>query len=1613
MSFDSDPVLRSLHVQLATTIYSRTTADSPADLIENVTAAADSADSVSLAAANAGASDSIVVDVSSSAPAKKLGPAIDLASEESFPALPVSTATRSPMPPLAYNRTNQVKGGSIPVVRAVTERFEVPHHLQKPTQLHAKAISEVLRNVGNRTGTTIEKTTSNKTKSITFLVTGKAEAVKQAKREIIHGVTIEVSHTMSIPASVRPHLLGKAGSTLKALTTRTLTKISLPKPPATNGEEKEPVDGIIEEEEQTATITGDFEGVEIAKKEIEAIVAQRTSKHILRMSIPRQFHPFIAAEVELADGVKLDIPPAFLAFGPTPTEKNLDEIILRGDRAEVLAVAEKIKEKYDYLSRTSKKLMAPVKKRQQRFLLGQRGAGLDEIFKATGCSVLLPVASDTSDIVTIIGPNANIMEALQMVLDKSNSITLEELDVAALLPKGVDIAVFLRFVYIKERATLKNIEATYSVSIYQQSPTPPATSTHVLEVQGKSASDVEAAFKALKSNITTWATTLFFGQVEIPRGLHKYVVGKAGANITKVKSNPVWGGRLVDIVVPTESDESDEVMIVVKRGTDGKDAELVEKVRGEVLALANTLADFVTLVVQVDSKYHGRLIGSGGATLRELLSAYNDGVVVKFPASAGSGKKEASGTAAASADPNGVTIKGPKKDVKEVSDKILKLVEEWKHMEFVNSFSEKLVLPKGVYRRLLSGTASERNSNKDAPPGEKGSVPWLFRAVKERIAEKGESREATKLEAALVGGTLRVESDEGSEKDTLTVMGPKEIVGIARSILEERGTKLAETTSDEFALFEAGVLTSAALSAIEASEEGSEEARKKVLRRVIGKEGKGVRKVADKWSVLLRISDGRRRGGRKEEGEGDAIGEEVEAKDGIVFIRGDKKDVAGAKKELLQLVEEEILHSHTERFIIPKQALPFVVGRAGARINKIKEDSKGTVRTIDFVDVEASDGEDATEVEVLLEGKKAGVLEAKKKILDMVDENVNVGTVNVIIPSSLHKLVIGPSGSRIKKLIDSHGGRDKVNVQFPRAGAGDIVSIKGQVKTLESARAGVITILKEALKEDGVEVKGAVPVFGEDETLVEEKVVLGKGDVPRAGAVKEWMGRYGVGLWVEEDGSETVLRIAATEDSAIEAVKKELASQTKSSKTVEVPSGLLELLKGNGATHEIHLSLVNDAVRRVRGEFKVQADLDKAGQRGQAGGVVVVRGEPTAIGKAAEAISTALEGLVGSGTVTEISVPSELRPHIIGRGGGIITRIREGSGAQIEISKARAGEAVATIVIRGDDEAVARAREMVETIVKEQEERRGREAAFSARKAREGAPAVPARIDDDAGSASEVGGQGVPTPVPIAEPAGLGERTVPGLASTASGRKKVIAVESVEATREIVRTATTYGSAYWAGSDSKGESAGQWLEVGGKKGKNAGAKGDDEEEVVGAPAQVPGSAGASKKKKKNKSKGANAEEAFTPAEVVGEPTVAAVEVPKSVDAPAPAAPAESTLAEKKKKKGGANGTATVAPAANTPSPAPPQAAKAAPAAAPAPVSAPAPVADEDGWETVNTVKKYKAAKVAAAFVEETAVSSGVDGASGATKKKKNKKKKKAGATGGAGEAANGGEEDSE
>ena len=77
---------------------------------------------------------------------------------------------------------------------------------------------------------------------------------------------------MVIPAGVRPFIIGKGGSNLYALVTRTMTKITIPRQTASETSEELQQE---DDEDQSVIIVGDPEGVELAKKEIDAVVSER------------------------------------------------------------------------------------------------------------------------------------------------------------------------------------------------------------------------------------------------------------------------------------------------------------------------------------------------------------------------------------------------------------------------------------------------------------------------------------------------------------------------------------------------------------------------------------------------------------------------------------------------------------------------------------------------------------------------------------------------------------------------------------------------------------------------------------------------------------------------------------------------------------------------------------------------------------------------------------------------------------------------------------------------------------------------------------------------------------------------------------------------------------------------------------------------------------------------------------------------------------------------------------------------------------------------------------------------------------------------------------------
>ncbi|KAJ3408048.1 hypothetical protein HDU80_007042 [Chytriomyces hyalinus] len=1565
---------------------------------------------------------------------------IDFQSEDLFPALPASA---TPKPAQAWRPAMAMKSEAASAAadtgrksaggKKVTDKFEIPISMQQKLPLNGKGSAvDLAKILGLRTQTTIE-VLANRT---TFVITGKPDSVKSARRELTRHIGATITEVIYVPSSVRPHILGAGGKNLKDLTARTGTSIQVPK-----ANPAQDADAADADEEQPITIKGNFAGVGEAKKEIEELVLKRTQNLNSRIVVDRSYHPFIAGannatveSIEAATGARIHIPPLIPADKKEGApEKNPNEISIVGSREAIKAAEMQIRVLYDNLERNTRTLSFPVKKRQHRFIIGSKGKNLTEILEQTGCSVELPLASDPSDMVTVRGPDNMLSVALQAVLQRANQVSLEEIHVVNFIPKATSPALFNRYLFTKERDEVKKIETNHNVSINRLSGPDANPEDPIIEIQGKSKSEAEAARIEMAQLIREWGAVLFFGDVEIPHGLHKFVVGKGGQNITKMKAQPIWEGRLVDVVVPNESDASDEVLLVVKRLSRGlagapnakaakkpvsapfanDDAEVlafVDRVRAEILSVSLASADFVTEILPVPGKFHGRLIGSGGKDLKELLSTYGDEVSIRFPPAKDDKKKEDGPRKSQAVEADTVVIKGPKKLVADAKAKVVKVVAELKRIETLASHSDTLKVKKGTGKKLVQGAGAPISSGSNVvhDRGLSGdSIYWLIRLVKDALTASPPTAKAgedviTAEDNHLIN-LLKVEvteSTSASGDDVITFTGPKAVVAIAKKIVSDRSVRLANQVTLELKVFH--ICSNEAKAVLK--ENAIPDLKNKVLRRLIGKEGKFVKALMDKYAVDIRFPEG----GKKRQAAGDDEAEVEEESDvgaivdGLVIIKGNPKDTEAAKVEIMKSVENDIVRSFATSFVIPRSALPHVLGSQGSKIKALRE--RYDVR-VELRDVEDSEGE--VSIEISLEGSKANCLAVQKTILGVTDEVVNVETRTIAVPSYLHKDIIGPGGSRIKVVIDAFGGSDKVKVQFPPRGdsaigsaESNVVSIKGHASQIEALTEAVTKVVDEVLAGDSAD-DNVLRLYDESaDATISASVTVPRADVSRVlgkggESVKVVMRRFKVLFWFSETSPESetvevkIVGLSGNED-GLKKAADDIKGKIRMSKKVNLPPKVKANLATAGEVHDSEAASIQELIKKVRADSAgaAFAEISAASLAGSDDASILVRGDTKYVELSVKSLEKGLLELTKYDVTSRIQVDASLRPHIIGKGGATIIKIRTETGAFVELSKPgnTRNASVDVVVIRGTADAVALAAEAIQKIIQDQSSRIAADAArvkANAEKDAASFSAGPARIDDDAQDSYE------PSFIPGFAPSQKGQK----------GKKPAVPLTAAPSSA----TAQSSAPVVFGSLNSVGVSE-SWQDV-----KKKGKKGEEELSTstlsTDSPATIPGG-GPSKKKKKNKKKAESGTDAVIIGDEVDEDVVESAPVvparaPSPVRAPSPA---PQVKAVKNVAVDIFKPMVSSAPTP-TPSPAMPVSAKQLPTvAAPAPKSR-LPIsstieveAEDDGWTVIN---KKGVSTVAATAAE--------GGETAAAKKKKNKKKKKKAA----GDAAAGQEDNDE
>uniref|UniRef100_A0A673FWN5 Vigilin n=1 Tax=Sinocyclocheilus rhinocerous TaxID=307959 RepID=A0A673FWN5_9TELE len=203
-------------------------------------------------------------------------------------------------------------------------------------------------------------------------------------------------------------------------------------------------------------------------------------------------------------------------------------------------------------------------------------------------------------------------------------------------------------------------------------------------------------------------------------------------------------------------------------------------------------------------------------------------------------------------------------------------------------------------------------------------------------------------------------------------------------------------------------------------------------RTIIGQKGEKIKEVRDKFPEVIIIFP------------------DQQQKSDIVQLRGPKNEVEKCAKFLQKLIAELVESSFSISVPIHKQFHKNIIGKGGANIKKIREETNTKID----LPTENSNSE-----MIVITGKKSSCEAARDRILAIQKELANLKEAEVSIPAKLHNSLIGSKGSLVRSVMEECGG---VHIHFPAEGSGlDKVTIRGPAEEVERARRQLLQLAEE------------------------------------------------------------------------------------------------------------------------------------------------------------------------------------------------------------------------------------------------------------------------------------------------------------------------------------------------------------------------------------------------------------------------------------------------------------------------------------------------------------------------------------------------------------------------
>ncbi|XP_053160325.1 vigilin isoform X1 [Hemicordylus capensis] len=570
---------------------------------------------------------------------------------------------------------------------------------------------------------------------------------------------------ISIDHKFHRHLIGKSGANINRI--KDQYKVSVRIPPDN-------------EKSNLIRIEGDPQGVQEAKRELLELASRMENERTKDLIIDQKFHrTIIGQKGERIRDTRDKFPEVIINF-PDPSHKS-DIVQLRGPKNEVEKCTKYMQKVVADLVENSFSISVPIFKQFHKNIIGKGGANIKKIREECNTKIDLPAENSNSETIIITGKRANCEAARNRILSIQKELAnIVEAEVS--IPSKLHNSL----IGAKGRFIRSIMEECGGVHIHF--PTE-GSGSDTVTIRGP-AQDVEKAKKQLLQLAEEKQTKSYTVDLRAKPEYHKFLIGKGGGNIRKVRDNT--GAR---IIFPTSEDKDQELITIM--GTE----EAVKDAQKELEILIKNLDNVVEDSMTVDPKHHRHFVIRKGQVLRTIAEEYG-GVMVSFPRPGTQSDK--------------VTLKGAKDCVEAAKKRILEIIDDLEaqvtiECTILQKYHRSIMGPKGS--RIQQITRDHGVQIKFPDREENTAAPTAELAVQENGKESGEGKESK-------------EAEPGSPKkcDTIIISGRREKCEAAKEALQA----LVPVTIEVEVPFD-------------------------LHRFIIGQKGVGIRKMMDEFEVNIQV----------------------------------------------------------------------------------------------------------------------------------------------------------------------------------------------------------------------------------------------------------------------------------------------------------------------------------------------------------------------------------------------------------------------------------------------------------------------------------------------------------------------------------------------------------------------------------------------------------------------------------------------------------------------------------------------------------------------------------------------------------------------------------------